>query len=119
MVDEQRGKSRADFSFEVRTGEAWGDELDLIRGPIRIRQIENMEFPLWDSDEYLGDDYPWFERTLSLSSALYERLANWQHELNVGRMSKAERHEHRLKGRDLRDRLEREVDGRFAVVLCE
>ncbi|HSX66282.1 hypothetical protein [Nocardioides sp.] len=46
--------------------------------PIRIRLVEHVPFPLWDAEDFLGDDFTQLSEWLGLSRPTYEALASLQ-----------------------------------------
>jgi hypothetical protein len=97
-----------------------------IHNPLRLRAVEYVEFPLWDAEEWLGDDFDWLHENLGLSWPSYEALTAWQAQFDElstdsGAASELEERkaEHRETGAQLAARLSAELAPRFEVVLTQ
>ena len=88
-------------------------------GPLRLRLIQYVGFPLWDTDEHLGDEFDWFHEQLGLTRATYDALAQWYRRfeelVEVGIIDDFD--ELRAAGRELRDRVAAEVGPAYEVLL--
>lgn len=109
---------RPELAYEPSTRVA--QDSDRIVGPLRVRAVEHVGFPLWDAEQWLGDAYEWLEQHLGLSRKSYDALARWQAELEeVAEVGPRERAEHRRAGEELAARLDAELAPRFRVVLAD
>jgi hypothetical protein len=89
-----------------------------IRGPIRLRLIEHVGFPLWDREDFLGDDYDELHAWLGLTRASYDALWAWQRQFDA--LEPGDRRALaalRAPGEQLRARLTAEFGGRWDVEL--
>jgi hypothetical protein len=86
---------------------------DDVHGPIRLRLVEHVPFPLWDREEFLGDDFAELHAWLGITRATYDRLAGLQRDFEAA-------HQHltpelAATARSLADQLAAELNGRFEV----
>lgn len=51
---------------------------DELINPIRIRLVEQMPFPLWDGEDFLGEDFDELSAWLGISRSTYDALADLQ-----------------------------------------
>lgn len=89
--------------------------------PIRLRPIDHINFPLWDAEDHLGDDFEWLHAALGLRRTTYDELARWQAEFERLRLLASEVDNeqawqaHARWGMGLRDQLADELAPRYSV----
>ena len=109
------------FSYAPRPGYSASADDAPLRGPIRLRPIQHIEFPLWDAEGWLGDDFDWLHETLGLAQGTYLALARWQSDFerqaDFPRAGGAARDAFVRRGHELCERLRRDLSPRFEVVL--
>jgi hypothetical protein len=93
-------------------------------GPIRLRPIQHIEFPLWDAEDNLGDDFDSLNESLGLSRDAYEQIALWQHSFehlvaSGSAATDADWDLHFQQGAALRGMLAAELSPRFEVQLAD
>ena len=89
-----------------------------IRGPLRLRLIEHIGFPLWDSHDFLGDDFDELHAWLGLTRESYDALWAWQRAFDaVAPRDRTALAGLKAPGEALRARLEDELGDRWAVEL--
>lgn len=100
MSGEGQPPSGVPQAREERSGDTSAG--DRVTPPLRLRALPHTAFPLWDAEEYLGDDVDWLHRHLGLSHETYGLLLAWQRgNAEMRRWSAAEREAQERRGREL------------------